>query len=65
MNAKFIEVKGASGDYAAGQKVAVFRWPDGSTFELSRHDVGVRRGARRSYEESHDQEDAALAALPH
>ena len=65
MNAQFIEVRDASGAYAAGRKVAIFRWSDGSTFELSRHDVGVRRGARRSYGEPHDQEDAALAALPH
>ena len=62
-DAEFVEVRDASDDYAAGQKVAIFRWSDGSEFELSKHDVGVRRRARAGYEEPTDQEQAALAAL--
>ena len=64
-DAEFVEIRDASGAYAAGQRVAVFRWPDGEAFELSPHDLGAREGYRRRYGESTDQEKLAHAALRH
>lgn len=62
-DAQFIQTLLASGAYAAAQTVAIYRWPSGGTFELSRNDVGLRRTYRLRDGLPIDQEDAALKAL--
>ena len=63
MDVEFIEVREASGNYAVGQKVAVFRSPDDSTFELSKSDVRIRLNNRRKFKRAVGQEWTALIAL--